>query len=284
MPHEIRSVSYDTGLQIETYRFQGIMQKFPNHFHDYYVIGYIEAGRRYLQCKNQEYILNPGDITIFNPRDVHTCEQIDGRALDYRCINIQPEIMIKTVLEITGQEYLPTFSQTVLYQSDLNESLKELHRMICEEETDFVKEELYLFLISQLLQQYAENTEGNIIAETSSQFQAVCDYMEINYAKAISLDELSSLANMSKYHFLRSFTQQKGISPYSYLVTVRIGNAKKFLEKGIPPVEVALRTGFHDQSHFTNFFKKFIGLTPWQYMRIFLGSSVPQSMTLEEQP
>lgn len=283
MPHETRNVCFDTGLQIETYRFQGIMQKFPNHFHDYYVIGFIEAGRRYLQCKNQEYILNPGDITIFNPRDVHTCEQIDGKALDYRCINIQPEIMIKTVLEITGQKYLPKFTKTVLYQSDLNESLKELHRMICEEETDFVKEELYLFLISQLIQQYVENTEDLIITKTSSQFQDVCDYMDINFAKAISLDELSSLSNMSKYHFLRSFTQQKGISPYSYLETIRIGNAKKFLEMGIPPVEVALRTGFHDQSHFTNFFKKFIGLTPWQYMRIFLSSSVPQSMDLEEQ-
>jgi AraC-like DNA-binding protein len=42
------------------------------------------------------------------------------------------------------------------------------------------------------------------------------------------------------------------------------------LKKGVPPLEVAYSTGFGDQSHFTNFFKKLIGLTPKQYMRIFL--------------
>ncbi len=31
------------------------MQKFPNHFHDYYVIGFIEKGKRHLSCKNKEY-------------------------------------------------------------------------------------------------------------------------------------------------------------------------------------------------------------------------------------
>ncbi|MCA5011060.1 AraC family transcriptional regulator, partial [Clostridioides difficile] len=46
--------------------------------------------------------------------------------------------------------------------------------------------------------------------------------------------------------------------------------AKKMLEQGIPPIEAALQTGFADQSHFSNFFKKFIGLTPKQYMKIFI--------------
>ena len=35
------------------------------------------------------------------------------------------------------------------------------------------------------------------------------------------------------------------------------------------PINVAIKTGFTDQSHFTNFFKKLIGLTPKQYMNIF---------------
>ncbi|MCE5173241.1 AraC family transcriptional regulator [Paenibacillus profundus] len=255
MPNEKRTVSYDADLQIEAYWFEGIMQKFPNHFHDYYVIGFIEAGQRYLLCKNQEYFINPGDIIIFNPRDVHSCEQIDGKTLDYRCINIQPEMMKKTALEITGREFFPNFSQAVLYRSELASSLRELHHMICEGETDFIKEELYLFLISQLIQEYADSITDPLAQEPTSEFKPVCDYLEANFAKAITLDELSRLANMSKYHFLRSFTRQKGISPYSYLETIRIGNAKKLLEQGVPPVEAAFQTGFSDQSHFPNFFK-----------------------------
>jgi len=89
--------------------------------------------------------------------------------------------------------------------------------------------------------------------------------------KNITLNELSALTGLSKYYLLRSFTKQKGISPYSYLETIRISKAKKFLEQGIAPIDVALQTGFTDQSHFTNFFKKLIGLTPKQYMNIFRG-------------
>ena len=61
----------------------------------------------------------------------------------------------------------------------------------------------------------------------------------------------------------------RGITPYQYLQTIRIDKAKGFLEDGQEVIDVALKTGFTDQSHFTNFFKKFIGITPGQYRDIF---------------
>ena len=42
MNKEIRTVVYDDELRIEAYRFEGIVQPFPNHFHEYYVIGFME--------------------------------------------------------------------------------------------------------------------------------------------------------------------------------------------------------------------------------------------------
>lgn len=145
MTREVRTVVFDTDLQLEAYQFEGIMQKFPNHFHDYYVIGFIEQGKRHLVCNNEEYILNSGDIIVFNPQDPHACEQVDGRTLDYRCINVQPEVMREYAREITGQAYLPRFTSPVLYQSELVGSLHELHQMILEEQSDFCKEELLFY-------------------------------------------------------------------------------------------------------------------------------------------
>ncbi|MFA7068720.1 MAG: AraC family ligand binding domain-containing protein [Acidaminococcaceae bacterium] len=69
MQQEERTVCFDDELGIEAYRFKGIMQKFPNHFHEYYVVGFIESGRRYLSCKNKEYVIGTGDILLFNPGD-----------------------------------------------------------------------------------------------------------------------------------------------------------------------------------------------------------------------
>ncbi|ASA25150.1 AraC family ligand binding domain-containing protein [Paenibacillus donghaensis] len=269
MTREVRTVVFDTDLNFEAYQFEGIMQKFPNHFHDYYVIGFIEQGKRHLVCNQEEYILNSGDVIIFNPHDPHACAQIDGSTLDYRCINIQPEVMRKYVLEITGQEYTPQFTQNVLYQSELALPLHDLHQIILEDKEDFHKEELFLFLLEQLLNEYTDADFPPPAQELALEIMTICEYMESHYTESITLNQLSGLVGLSKYHLLRLFTRQKGISPYCYLETLRINHAKRLLGQGIPPMEVAGQTGFSDQSHFTNFFKKLIGLTPKQYMRIF---------------
>ncbi|MHA6529332.1 AraC family ligand binding domain-containing protein [Paenibacillus sp. BAC0078] len=272
MAREVRTVVFDADLRLEAYQFEGIMQKFPNHFHDYYVIGFIERGKRSLVCNHKEYSLSSGDVVIFNPQDPHACEAVDGRALDYRCINIQPEVMREYVQEITGSNVLPRFTQPVLYQSELALSLHELHLMILESQSDFQKEELFMFLLEQLLRDYTDTEPPCPTRELTAEIKIICEYIESHYAHSITLNQLSELAGISKYHLLRLFTKQKGISPYCYLETVRINHAKKLLEQGALPIEVASQTGFSDQSHFTNFFKKLIGLTPKQYMRIFVQS------------
>ena len=269
MDTETRTVSYDSELQIEAYHFQGVLQTFPNHFHEYYVIGLLESGRRHISCGNKEYTAEPGDLVLFNPRDSHTCGQIDGKPMEYRCINIQPAGMGRAVREITGSETLPYFTPQVVFQSELVPVLRELHLMIMEEETDFRKEEGFFFLLEQLIGEYAEAEQPSPKPEQSPNTKAVCGYLEEHYGKSITLDDLCGLTGMSKYYLLRTFTKEKGISPYRYLETIRIDRAKKMLEEGIAPLDVAMGTGFADQSHFTNFFKKFIGLTPKQYMNIF---------------
>ncbi|MDO5603464.1 MAG: AraC family transcriptional regulator, partial [Oscillospiraceae bacterium] len=85
----------------------------------------------------------------------------------------------------------------------------------------------------------------------------------------ITLDELLCMTSFGKSYLLRSFTKQTGVSPYRYLQTVRLEKAKTFLEKGIMPVQAAVMAGFSDQSHFTNSFKSFTGLTPKQYQKSF---------------
>ncbi|EGT3797038.1 AraC family transcriptional regulator [Clostridioides difficile] len=271
MRQEERTVCFDRELKIEAYRFKGIMQKFPNHFHEHYVIGFIEKGQRYLSCKNKEYTTSTGDLLLFNPFDSHTCEQIDDKVLDYRCINIKPEIMKKTVFEITGKNYLPKFNQPVIFRSELVPLLQELHYIIMEEELDFKKEELFFFLIEQLIEEHTEPNLQSNLENTNIEIQEVCDYLENNYAEHIVLDELSTIAGMNKYSLLRNFTKLKGITPYRYLENIRVNKAKKLLEKGVEPIDAAIQTGFVDQSHFTNFFKNFIGLTPKQYQNIFIN-------------
>jgi hypothetical protein len=206
------------------------MQKFPKHFHEYYVIGFIENGRRCLLCNQNEYQLAPGDLVIFNPMNPHTCEPVDGRALDYRAINIKPEVMKKAVFDITGEEYLPSFRQNVIYQSELTDYLRDLHQMIFEEVADFKKEEVFLLLIEQLLREYTDTAPVVAQPQPSQEITAVCDYLEKHFAENITLEDLSSLTSLSKYHLLRSFTRQEGNFAGGGGITDRFFGSEPFYE------------------------------------------------------
>lgn len=271
MRKEIKTLVYDEELRLEAYRFEGMSKAFPNHFHDYYVIGFIEQGKRRLWYRNREYAIGPGCVLLFNPGDTHACVQTDGGTLDYRGFNIATEIMLDLAEEITGKRALPGFSPAVLRDEDVSCYLRPLHDLVLNGSLEFGKEESLLFMLSLLMRRCGQPFE-DCIPECREEIEQACAFMEEHAAERISLDQICRQAGLSKSTLLRAFTKSKGVAPYCYLESLRIGRAKKLLEQGMSPMEAALQTGFSDQSHFTNYFTRFIGLTPGAYRDIFLKS------------
>ena len=268
MKKETRTVVYDDGLRLEAYHFEGIVQPFPNHFHEHYVIGFVEDGTRRLSCRNREYSIEKGSIVLFNPGDNHACVQSDDGTFDYRGFNIAKEVMLDLAEEFSGKRQLPGFSENIIYDDEAAFYLRRLHEMVMKGNDDFGKEEILLLLISLLIQNYGQPFE-NCIPECSREIEKACEYMEQHFTERIYLDQICRYAGLSKSTLLRAFTKSKGVTPYRYLATIRINEAKKLLAEEVPPVEVAIRTGFSDQSHFTNYFNQFIGLAPSVYREIF---------------
>lgn len=269
MEREEHKVYYDPVLGIEAYYLKGIIQQFPTHFHEHYVIGTIESGQRYALCGGTQYLIQPGDVVVFHPREPHACQQVGEFPLDWRCLNIPAESMERVTEGITGRAYLPRFVQNVYYQSELAELVREVYRRIAGEERDFGREESFLLLMEQLLEDSGllpPPAEGE-----RPEIKAVCAFLERRYGEAVSLDQLSEVAGLSKCHLLRAFTREKGITPYRYLETVRVDRARRLLEQGKRAADVALETGFSDQSHFSNLFKRLTGLTPRRYQVCFEG-------------
>lgn len=268
MKKETRTAVYDEELRIEAYRFEGIAQPFPGHFHEHYVIGFVEKGDRLLFCRERRYAIGQGCILLFNPGDSHACVQSDEEALDYRGFNIAKETMLDLAEEVTGRRELPGFSQNVIYDGEAACHLRLLHEMVMKGTGEFGREEALLFLLSYLIQNYGQPFES-CIPECRKEIEKSCEYMEAHFAERIYLDQLCRHAGLSKSTLLRAFTKEKGVTPYRYLEAIRINEAKKLLAEGVPPVEAAARTGFSDQSHFTNYFNQFIGLAPGAYREIF---------------
>jgi len=268
MKKETKTVVYDDELRIEAYRFEGTRQPFPNHFHEYYVIGFVEDGQRILSCRNKEYSIERGNIILFNPGDNHACVQSDDGTFDYRGFNISKSIMLDLAEEVTGKRQLPGFSKNVINNDEITCYLRPLHEMVMNGISEFGKEESLLFLISALIQNYGQSFES-CVPECRQEIEKACEFIRQHFSERIYLDQICRYAGLSKSTLLRAFTKSKGVTPYRYLETIRINKAKELLGNGMQPAEAAMQTGFSDQSHFTNYFNSFIGLTPGVYRDIF---------------
>jgi AraC family transcriptional regulator len=94
----------------------------------------------------------------------------------------------------------------------------------------------------------------------------VTEFIEENLEHDLSLAEIAEIAELSPFHFARSFKQATGSTPIQFLTHRRIDLAKRLLvESELPIVEVGLRAGFKNQSHFTTLFRKITAMTPKAY-------------------
>jgi AraC-like DNA-binding protein len=90
-------------------------------------------------------------------------------------------------------------------------------------------------------------------------------FLSENLDQRISLADAAGAVGLSRYHFLRVFKRETGLSPHLFRTLRRIDRAKQLLRGGLAPAHTALSVGFSDQSHFTNTFRRFTGATPGQY-------------------
>ena len=85
----------------------------------------------------------------------------------------------------------------------------------------------------------------------------------LDQEQTLALGTVADAVQMSYSHFSRAFKQSMGVTPNAYMTEKRIERAKKLLsETNLPIADIALRTGFASQSHFTTTFRKLVWTTP----------------------
>jgi AraC family transcriptional regulator len=99
------------------------------------------------------------------------------------------------------------------------------------------------------------------------QLKAALGYIEEHLDSGLTLDDLAGVAHLSPYHFARQFKTSTGLPPHQYVITRRVERAKELLRDGkdLSLAQVAARSGFWDQGHFTRHFKRLVGVTPKRF-------------------
>lgn len=93
-------------------------------------------------------------------------------------------------------------------------------------------------------------------------------YIDENYGKEITLDDVSRMVNISSYYFSKVFKDQMGENFIDYLTRLRITKAKKLLtETDKSMKEIAKEVGYSDPNYFSRIFKKNTGKTPTDFAK-----------------
>jgi AraC-like DNA-binding protein len=102
------------------------------------------------------------------------------------------------------------------------------------------------------------------------------DHADRHYAEPLDLEQLASVAALSKFHFQRLFTATYGLSPAAYLSERRIERAQDLLRAtNLTVTEVCFAVGFNSLGSFSSRFRQVVGETPTQFQRRY-GRDAPR--------
>jgi len=98
---------------------------------------------------------------------------------------------------------------------------------------------------------------------TARQVRVVIDHMDNHLTEKMTISELASLLNLTRFHFIRAFKQTVGMPPHQFLIRRRVDRAKDMLaESRVSIAEIAEQTGFGSPIQLTRAFRRVLGTTP----------------------
>lgn len=242
--------------------------------YDKYKISIMLSFGMFAVTENIAYKAQIGDIFVFRPDEIHFAKIVDKKV--HKFLNI----------------FIPTdfFDEIFLNSDEIKEFLehKERGNLICpplelkekligdtEKITEKLKEDTLIFNIDifsrvlnllLMISKHYKNT-AQTIAEIPQCVKNTLDFLSKNFGNKISLSLLAKENYCSVAYLSKIFKKHTGYTVYEQITNLRIENAKKLLREGKSVTAVTFECGFSDCSHFIKTFKKFTGLTPYQYKK-----------------
>ena len=260
---EWSTLRHDAELRLDALQASFKTYAFARHWHDYYVIGLVEAGAQSFWCRNATYTTPPGGLITLNPGDPHTGQAAVAAGFAYRALYPTRDHMTRAMGEFGRPNQLPRFPAFRIDDPELAEAVRALQHAIGSGLPPIERESRWLALLTTLIRRHgADHLSLPVAGAEPRAVASVRAYIEAHYAERVTLAALAAEVGLSPFHLVRVFQRATGMPPHVYLESVRIRQAQRLLAGAQPLVDVAYATGFSSQSHFTSRFRQIIGVTP----------------------
>lgn len=239
---------------------------FPKHSHDSYAIGLVETGESTFFIRGGHHRIGAGQLALIPPGEVHSCNPAGDCNWRYRMWHIAPELMHGIAEAVAGTGARPCFRSPIANDHIVWGHLLHFSTLLrCGSGYGGEREEAMYASLSSLLIRLGECRPRTDTARQPTAVRLAEEYLRANIEETVSLETLANLTGLSPWHFLRLFKAAKGLPPHAFQTQLRINLARQLLRQGDEIADVAYRTGFSDQCHFSRKFRQFTGATPGQY-------------------
>ena len=254
---EYRMPTHRPGVEIMETRF--VRLAFEAHTHEAFGLGVVHEGVERFRYQGADHLAAPGSIILMNPDVLHTGRAACPQGWGYRMLYLEP----RALEEIVGEAGW-WFSGVLVDGNGPTARLLGAQLQALWQSQDALEQDGLLLQFLAPLRPHARNSAGRHEA-SPGRFARVIDYMRAHLGDAIQLDDMASVAGLSRFHFLRQFRASHHVTPHKMLMALRLHAAKGWLARGTSPAEVALRAGLTDQAHLTRAFTQRYGVTPARY-------------------
>lgn len=245
------------------------------HQHPEYEIIYVKKGSGKLHIGNHLGEYKEGDIMFLGPNLPHS-------GLGYGVIGQHEEIIVQLHEKFLGSDFLniPEMKKVknlferaifgVLF-SGITRKQVAVKLLFLEQKEGLER----LILLLEILKTLAFSDEFKILNSQDARFDfkhlderrinSIYNYVEENYSKEISMEEMADLTNLTVPSFCRYFKKMTHMTFTDFLNEFRVNNACKLLNNDLSISEVSFKSGFNTVSHFNKTFKRFKSKSPRQY-------------------
>jgi AraC-like DNA-binding protein len=246
---------------VELYRAHIVRHAFAPHTHEAFGFGAIERGVERFRYGGSEHLAPPDSIVFMNPDTLHTGRAETEDGWRYRMIYIAPEVLT----ELSGDAAWWFIGAVADGDRARAQRLSCLLDALWRADEPLAIDSLLSQVVATL--RPLARVDAPMRKEKPARFDRVIDYMRAHLDRSLRLEELAAIAELSPFHFLRSFRAQFHVTPQQMLMAHRLYAAKCLLAAGEPPARVAPATGLCDQAHLTRAFSCRYGVTPARYQR-----------------
>ncbi len=268
-------------LSINSYCFRPEHGRLRLNWHERLEIFIAVQGAGEFHMGSETVSFSPGDILVVENMKLHGLGALKGKQCRAISISFLPELIYNPGAPISNFALLVPFylhRDGCLKVSGTDKAARSMHFAITKmlesyesKERDRPGCQVFLLELLYWLSRHFKTSENDYTEYMSHQHRIrrlakVLEYIRTNYGEHIGVEDAAEIAAMSSSRFMRFFKKSTGMTFVAYLTHVRINVAAEMLRSPDQSIsDVAVATGFSDQSYFGRVFKQQFGVSPMRF-------------------